>query len=99
MRYLYLPFSNYMADSSYTGTVDRYKRKGHKIIEHSFGWKPLRVLKATDVLIIMGHGGSGSNRRGLNSVKRVEKERKVRYAKQTLKDLAAQPGRERVPTS
>ncbi len=90
MRYLYLPFSNYMADPSYTGTVARYKRSGHQVIEHSYGWKPLRVLKDADVLIIMGHGGSGANSRGLISVKRVDLQGNTSYVNQTFNDLAAQ---------
>src|SRR5260370_38585624 len=90
MRYLSLPFSNYMADPSYTGTVERYKRKGHKVIEHSCGGKPLRVLKAPDVLIIMGHGDKGSDGRGLISVKRVDLHPNVNYADMTVIDLAPQ---------
>lgn len=99
MRYLYLPFSHYSADPSYTGTVDRYKRKGHKVIEHSYGWKPLRVLKAADVLIIMGHGGSGPTSRGLISVKRVDTRGNTSYANQTFNDLAAQIESDGLPKS
>ncbi len=99
MRYLYLPFSNYMADPSYTGTVERYKRNGHKVIEHSCGWKPLRVVKATDVLIIMGHGDKGSDGRGLISVKRVDLQGNVSYADMTVIDLAAQLESDGLPKS
>jgi hypothetical protein len=99
MRYLYLPFSHYSADPSYTGTVDRYKRKGHKVIEHSYGWKPLRVLKAADVLIIMGHGGNGPNSRGHISVRRVDTQGNASYVSQTFNDLAAQLESDGLPKS
>lgn len=99
MRYLYLPFSNYMADRSFTGTVERYKRKGHTVIENSCGWKPLRVLKAGDVLIIMGHGGSGDSSRGQISVKRVDLQGNASYASKTFNDLAAQLESDGLPKS
>lgn len=90
MRYLYLPFSNYQSDASWTGTINRYKRRGHKVIEHSYGWKPLRALKAVDVLIIMGHGGKGSDDRGSLSVKRVDLQGNSTWSEMTFNDLAEQ---------
>jgi hypothetical protein len=90
MRYLYLPFNNYMDDQSYKGTIDRYKRKGHKVIEHGYGWKPLKVLKDGDVLIIMGHGHNDPNKLGHISVKRVDTQNNTSLVSKTFNDLAAQ---------
>ncbi|UNC12720.1 hypothetical protein FE249_00015 [Acidiphilium multivorum] len=90
MRYLYLPFSHYQADDSWAGTVDRYRSKGHTVIEHSRTWKPLRALGANDVLIIMGHGGKGASGRGFLSVKRVDLHGNETWPEMTANDLAIQ---------
>jgi len=90
MKFLYLPFDEYMNDGSYTGTIKRYKKKGHTVIESGRGWKPLRAVKAGDVLIIMGHGEKGSGGRGTLSVKRVDLHGNESYGEKSVNDLAAQ---------
>lgn len=77
MKYLYLPFKTFKDDIAFTGTVERYKRKGHTVIRRSHGWvnrhkKPLKVVRADDLLILMGHGGSDDHNRGDISVKQVK---------------------------